>query len=229
MPPAQSALPFREIESLGQIFTPSRWSGRCCRCAATVAGCSSHPVETAPFAASGWRAGRGGDRVRSGALSRGGAQHGFFAYPVSQRFDTIIGNPPYVRFQDISPSTRALLAAEHFDGRSNLYLFFIEKCLRHLAPGGELIFITPRDFLKATSALQLNRLLWSGPITDAIELGDARVFDGALPNCLIWRFEKVPRCGGCAMPELGQGMISPPCWHTIRRGRRAACSSAKAT
>ena len=115
----------------------------------------------------------------------------FFAYPESEKFGCIIGNPPYVRYQDILPKTRHLLATEHFDARSNLYLFFIEKCLRHLAPGGELIFITPRDFLKATSALKLNRLLFSlGSITEAIELGDSRVFADAVPNCLIWRFER---------------------------------------
>jgi len=115
----------------------------------------------------------------------------FFAFPEDEKFDTIIGNPPYVRFQDIPHTTRSLLRLEHFDGRSNLYLFFIEKCLRQLAPGGELIFITPRDFMKATSAVRLNKLLFDqGTITDAIELGDARVFDNAVPNCLIWRFEK---------------------------------------
>ncbi len=115
----------------------------------------------------------------------------FFAYPVSEQFHTIIGNPPYVRFQDIPAPTRARLSLDHFDGRSNLYLFFIEKCLRHLAPGGELIFITPRDFLKATSAVGMNRLLHAaGSITDFIDLGDARVFPGATPNCVIWRFEK---------------------------------------
>ena len=115
----------------------------------------------------------------------------FFAYPETERFETIIGNPPYVRFQDIPECTRRLLRTDCLDKRSNLYLFFIEKCLRHLEPGGELIFITPRDFLKVTSAVRLNRLLFSqGSITDAIELGDARVFDDALPNCLIWRFEK---------------------------------------
>lgn len=115
----------------------------------------------------------------------------FFAYPEGEKFATIIGNPPYVRYQDIPPETRARLSAEHFDGRSNLYLFFIEKCLRHLEPGGELIFITPRDFLKATSAVRLNRLLFAaGTITDFVELGDARIFAGATPNCAIWRFEK---------------------------------------
>jgi adenine-specific DNA-methyltransferase len=115
----------------------------------------------------------------------------FFAYPESERFDTIIGNPPYVRFQDIRPETRALLRPEGFDGRSNLYLFFIAKCVRHLRPGGELIFITPRDFLKSTSSVKLNRWLHQeGTITDFIELGDARIFDDAVPNCAIWRFER---------------------------------------
>lgn len=115
----------------------------------------------------------------------------FFAYPERHRFDTIIGNPPYVRYQDIQPSTKALLPRDLFDGRSNLYLFFIEKCLRHLNPGGELIFITPRDFLKATSSVRLNRWLYQqGTITDAIDLGDLRLFEDALPNCLIWRFVK---------------------------------------
>lgn len=115
----------------------------------------------------------------------------FFAYPEGERFETIIGNPPYVRFQDIAPATGALLRRDGFDGRSNLYLFFIAKCLRHLHPGGELIFITPRDFLKATSSMQLNRWLHEeGTITDFIELGDARIFDGAIPNCAIWRFER---------------------------------------
>jgi adenine-specific DNA-methyltransferase len=79
----------------------------------------------------------------------------------------------------------------HFDKRSNLYLFFIEKCIRHLAPGGELIFITPRDFLKATSSIQLNEFIYqNGTITDFIDLGDKKVFEGFAPNCVIWRFEK---------------------------------------
>jgi adenine-specific DNA-methyltransferase len=119
----------------------------------------------------------------------------FFDYPVEEAFDTIIGNPPYVRFQDINPSTQAklqrLIDRHFFDARSNLYLFFIEKCVRHLREGGELIFITPRDFLKNTSSRRLNEwLLEQGRITHLLDLGDQRIFQGAVPNCVIWRFEK---------------------------------------
>ncbi len=142
----------------------------------------------------------------------------FFAYPQTNRFDSVIGNPPYVRYQDIPPETKALLPHDLFDGRSNLCLFFIEKCVRQLAPGGELIFITPRDFLKATSSVKLNRWLFEqGTITDAIELGDARVFDDVVPNCLIWRFEKGNLSRRTRYAKVGAGVpleeaLAQPSW-----------------
>ena len=115
----------------------------------------------------------------------------YFEYSITNKFDTIIGNPPYVRFQDISLNTRSKLPMELFDFRSNLYLFFIAKSIEHLNPHGELIFITPRDFLKATSAKKLNEVLFNaGTLTHYIELGDTPVFKNATPNCAIWRWEK---------------------------------------
>ena len=38
---------------------------------------------------------------------KGALQLDFFSYPVSEKFDTIIGNPPYVRFQDIRTRTKS--------------------------------------------------------------------------------------------------------------------------
>ena len=114
----------------------------------------------------------------------------FFDYPESEKFATIIGNPPYVRHRDIAADTRAKLDMGLLDRRANLFLFFIEKALRHLLPGGELIFITPRDFCKLTSARKLNDMLFqAGTVTHYEELGDAKVFAGASPNCAVWRFE----------------------------------------
>jgi adenine-specific DNA-methyltransferase len=115
----------------------------------------------------------------------------FFDYPISEKFDTIIGNPPYVKYQDINVTTKSKLKSDLFDERSNLYLFFIEKCIKHLNDGGELIFITPRDFLKATSSIKLNKYIFdNGTITNLIDLGDQRIFKGFNPNCVIFRFEK---------------------------------------
>jgi adenine-specific DNA-methyltransferase len=113
----------------------------------------------------------------------------FFDLPATERFDTIIGNPPYVRYQDISPKTLVRLCSSLFDRRSNLFLFFIEKSVRHLTDGGELIFIVPREFIKLTSAAKLNDWLYGqGTISHWIETGDARFFMDAVPNCAIFRF-----------------------------------------
>lgn len=115
----------------------------------------------------------------------------FFDYPESEKFTTIIGNPPYVLFKNIEDSTARKLNGAMFTNKANLYLFFIEKCIRHLAEGGELLFITPRDFLKASAARKLNRFLFeSGTITDIEDLGDMPIFPGYSPNCVIFRFEK---------------------------------------
>jgi len=125
----------------------------------------------------------------------------FFDYPLEEQFDSIVGNPPYVRLQDVSAETREKLKSPLFDGRSNLFLFFIEKCIRHLKPGGELVFIVPREFIKLTSAKKLNAWLFAqGSITHFYETGDVRVFGEHTPNCAIFRFEK-----GCFERKMADG------------------------
>ena len=115
----------------------------------------------------------------------------FFDYDRTHRFNTIIGNPPYVRQRDILESTLAKLKTNSFDKRTNLYIFFIDKCMDHLQEGGELIFITPRAFFKATSAIPLNqRLFLEGSFTHFNDLGDTRIFEHFSPICAIWRWVK---------------------------------------
>lgn len=214
----QFALDLRDVAALGQVFTPEPVVR------AMLALRRNHGRTLEPSCGDGaflrHLPGAVGVEFDAAHCPPGALNIDFFAYPVVERFDTIIGNPPYVRCQDIPPTTRERLDATHLDGRSNLYLFFVEKCLRHLAPGGELIFITPRDFLKSTSAVRLNRLLFAqGTITDAIELGDARVFDDAVPNCLIWRFEKDRSERTVRYAEIGAGdrlgpALAAPRWQT---------------
>lgn len=213
--PDHSGSPAFDVAGLGQVFTPPGVV------AAMLTLCRNRGRVLEPSAGDG-----AFSRQIPGCIAiEPDARHAppgalvgdFFTYPVNERFATVIGNPPYVRYQDIREETRRHLDSPLFDGRSNLYLFFIEKAIRHLEPGGELIFITPRDFLKATSAVKLNRWLFAqGTITDALELGDARIFAGAVPNCLIWRFAKddfsrrTRYADLAAAPDLETALAAPP-------------------
>jgi Eco57I restriction-modification methylase len=69
-------------------------------------------------------------------------------------FDIVLGNPPYVKLQNlmkVDPDVAAYLSASRGDdtynsaqtGNFDLYLPFIEKGLRLLGPGGRMAFIAP--------------------------------------------------------------------------------------
>ena len=183
-----SATP-RDITRYGQVFTPPDIVAR------MLALRQRHGRTLDPAAGNGAFAGAipgcVAIEIDAAHCPPGSLNIDFFAYPEGERFDTIIGNPPYVKARDIAPGTRAHLYSPLLDGHANLYLHFIERCVRLLHPGGELILITPRDFLKATGAGRLNTWLADqGSFTHFEDLGDARIFDGATPNCAIWRFER---------------------------------------
>lgn len=177
------------VQNLGQVFTPDSVV-RALLALRKNKGCVLEPA-CGDGAISNAIPGCVALEIDPRVAPKGSLTLDFFAFPEMERFETIIGNPPYVRFQDIPSETKRLLKSDFFDARSNLYLFFIEKSIRHLTERGEVIFITPRDFLKSTSSIRLNQWLYQqGTITHAIDLGDARVFHDAVPNCLIWRYEK---------------------------------------
>lgn len=187
MPELPAASPTNDVAALGQVFTPSAIVD----CMRTLVRNNGRVLEPACGDGAFLRhfPGALGIEIDARHAPPGAEVMNFFELAADELFATIIGNPPYVRYQDISPGTRRLAGDSVLDGRANLYLFFIEKCLRHLEPGGELIFITPRELTKATSAVPLNRLLFAaGTITDFIDLGDSRLFGDATPNCAIWRF-----------------------------------------
>ena len=69
-------------------------------------------------------------------------------------WDLIVGNPPYVRWQNMSPQERRAVreAGVEARGASDLYLAFIESALDALAGGGRLAFVTPGSWLWSKAA-----------------------------------------------------------------------------
>ncbi|MDR2453185.1 MAG: Eco57I restriction-modification methylase domain-containing protein, partial [Bifidobacteriaceae bacterium] len=76
-------------------------------------------------------------------------------------FDFIVGNPPYVRQENMPPGTLARCRAEFATmvGRADLYVPFFERGLGLLAPGGRLSFICADAWTKNDYGRELRRLV----------------------------------------------------------------------
>jgi hypothetical protein len=70
-------------------------------------------------------------------------QGDFLLAPINQRFDVVVGNPPYVRIEQLDPQLQALYRSrfETLFDRADLYIAFIERSLELLSPAGLLSFI----------------------------------------------------------------------------------------
>ena len=98
----------------------------------------------------------------------------FMSCEINRKYDTIIGNPPYVK----TP-------------KGNLYLDFILKCFTLLEDHGELIFIVPSDFFKLTSAVSIiQEMLKNGCFTHIYHPHDDQMFSHATVDVIVFRYEK---------------------------------------
>ena len=97
-------------------------------------------------------------------------------------FDAVIGNPPYIRVQEIGRELavycRARFASAH--GSFDAYVVFLERGLGLLAPHGRLGFIVPNKLFKLDFAQRLRELLSRNELVDeVIDFGASQLFAGA--------------------------------------------------
>ncbi len=75
-------------------------------------------------------------------------------------FDVVITNPPFVKWDGLSPTIRKRLSSYMLErglGKQDLYLAFLKSAIEHTAPGGVLCFVLPHSFLLSKSASGLRR------------------------------------------------------------------------
>lgn len=98
-------------------------------------------------------------------------------------FDVIIGNPPYVRQELISP-VKPYLEKRYacYDGTVDLYAYFFElgiRLLRNGNNGGRIGYVSSGTFFKTGSGAKLRAyLLDNAQIETVIDFGDLQVFEG---------------------------------------------------
>ncbi|HMT93460.1 N-6 DNA methylase [uncultured Thiothrix sp.] len=113
--------------------------------------------------------------------------HGRFS-----EFDVILGNPPYVRQERLTP-IKPYLEANYatYHGVADLYTYFFELGLRLLKKGGYMGFISSSTFFKTGSGENLRHYLQlESNLKTIIDFGDLQVFEGVTTYPAILIMEK---------------------------------------
>jgi hypothetical protein len=113
----------------------------------------------------------------------------FLTQDLPQRYDAILMNPPYLRFQSMTASQRAAVRATSEvlrTGNVDLYIAFLVKCIGLLTEDGTLVAITPSTWLYNKSAVQFREwLIHERLIAEIHDYGSEKVFPGIDVYCAI--------------------------------------------
>jgi hypothetical protein len=113
--------------------------------------------------------------------------------PEAAPADVVIGNPPYIRYDDLDPGMflRYQAVCPTMVGRCDIYVGFIEAAIRQLKPGGRLGFICADRWMRAAYGAALRRYVaMHASIEAVIEMHDAAAFEddvAAYPAVIIMR------------------------------------------
>lgn len=111
-----------------------------------------------------------------------------------KKFDFVIGNPPYIRIQNLDPQNRLKIQKEwsfcHY-GSTDIFIAFFELGWHLMNKKGKLGFITPNTFLKTKAGESLRNFLQnSRSVKTLIDFGHNQIFDNATTYSLITILDK---------------------------------------
>lgn len=104
----------------------------------------------------------------------------FLLIKIDIKFDLVVGNPPYVRNENIPLETRKIYQSNFttFTHRSDLFIPFYEKGLKLLSKGGVLSYVCSNRWLKNQYGKRLRRMISSQFKVDfVLNLEEADIFD----------------------------------------------------
>ncbi len=105
-------------------------------------------------------------------------------------FDTVVGNPPYVKFQDLSDENRNYLAENWTTvegGTFNLYFAFFELGYKLLKPTGRLGYITPNNYFTSLAGEAIRRFFQQKKcVTRIIDFTHKKVFEAQTYTALTF-------------------------------------------
>lgn len=111
----------------------------------------------------------------------------FLSLEINEKFDFIIGNPPYVSYANIDIKNRNFIR-DNFDsckkGKFDYCYPFIELSLRYLNTGGKLAYLIPTNIFKNVFAKDLRELL-KDKVTKILDYKTTKIFKNVLTSSSI--------------------------------------------
>lgn len=106
-------------------------------------------------------------------------------------FDAVIGNPPYIRQEELK-EIKPYLGANYstYAGTADLYVYFVERAMMVLKNGGAMSYIIPNKWMRAGYGKALRGFLQNMRLTKIIDFGDLPVFEEATTYPCILEAEK---------------------------------------
>jgi adenine-specific DNA-methyltransferase len=115
----------------------------------------------------------------------------FFLVKATPTFDVVIGNPPYIRYQDWTGEQRdrARFAALHqgvaLTGLSSSWAAFVAHAAGFLKPGGRLGLVLPAELLSVNYAAPIRRFLLENFASVELVVFDEQVFPDAEADTVL--------------------------------------------
>ena len=118
---------------------------------------------------------------------------------ISIKFDLVVGNPPYVRQEELKAvivrgsdgrprPLKDVLKGQYecFTGTADLYVYFYERAVKLLGHGGVISFISSNKFFRAGYGEKLrNYLREKTELQTVIDFGDLPIFEAVTYPCIV--------------------------------------------
>lgn len=109
-------------------------------------------------------------------------------------FDIVIGNPPYIRQEEIK-NQKGYLQNNYktYSGTADLYVFFVERGFEILKSAGHFCYIMPNKWMQAGYGKPLRSFFLNNQLQSIVDFGDLQVFDEATTYpCILNASKKNP-------------------------------------
>lgn len=112
----------------------------------------------------------------------------------AEKYEIVVGNPPYVKYQDLSDENRLYLADKWQtieNGTFNLYFAFFELGYKLLIPNGKLGYITPNNYFTSLAGLSLRQYFSQTKcLTRIVDFRHKKVFDAQTYTAITFASKK---------------------------------------